>query len=326
MKISDFYSLTPARIEVGNDAIQKLFDLLQAQFLQYIEFAYGELFKEQTEVEIRWYVQATTDYGERVWYIGAVFFKNKPVLLFTEAGRSGRDHSVTKITDSNLYKEMYVWIQSKCIEEEVINTVDDSSELEDFYGMNINNFQMGVSHVWEMSPDLGKFIDSYSKDTELTDYKNRIKDTIEFYKASSDEEILKHLNMSIPKEDKQRLAFLRESMIKELSKNLQDLEVEGNFKEVKTNIDYLNKSIWSKYEGQSLGRVKHYLSVVFDIDSIKTFAILRNTGKKEVTGKFIVYDIKNKIMICHFNFDKGYPDLKFFDERRQTYFDVFISV
>ncbi len=98
---------------------------------------------DNEKVELKYYTYHSFD-GERSFNLFSVWFDNKPVMICQTAGRGGRDHRETFITDVPLYKDMVSYIRSLIqVEEDAISSLDpeeDCKDLTEFYGESVTDY------------------------------------------------------------------------------------------------------------------------------------------------------------------------------------------
>jgi len=80
----------------------------------------------------KWYY-----YAGRTWDLSSYWYKNQPVMITQNAGRSGEDYHKRFILNSNLYFEMLSYIESLIPNELTTYSLDyDNKEIIEFYSDN----------------------------------------------------------------------------------------------------------------------------------------------------------------------------------------------
>jgi len=106
-----------------------------------------EALGEDHAIEIR-YVENHQFDTRRIWVLGSVWYKGKPVMVIQNAGREGDDHAKCFVTDVTMYCEMVQHLLVQCAKntkvelqaDEKISIVDIEAEipnLTEFYSYDL---------------------------------------------------------------------------------------------------------------------------------------------------------------------------------------------
>lgn len=93
----------------------------------------------------RVYVDHSFDH-RRVWILGSIYFKGKPLFVYEMAGREGDDHTHFYMIDKELYEESLEYIRKNLYDHQYDNLGKEYSLEEDipeigiFYGYTLKHF------------------------------------------------------------------------------------------------------------------------------------------------------------------------------------------
>ena len=80
--------------------------------------------------------------GRRIWNLSTIWFDEKPVMIFQNAGREGDDHAKRFITDFDLYTEMVSYLISlqkpDIMHSDIIDPTEKRNDLDNFYGCSLD--------------------------------------------------------------------------------------------------------------------------------------------------------------------------------------------
>ena len=132
MKPSELYEMDPIRETKDIESLEG-----------HVEVNMMDIDDEKNErVSLRYYADPYID-GYRIWQLFSVWFDDRPVMICQRAGRSGRDHGDTFVTDNQAFREMNEYLfsirEDYVDEEDIYDPDQDIENLTDFYGSTLEH-------------------------------------------------------------------------------------------------------------------------------------------------------------------------------------------
>jgi hypothetical protein len=133
MKPSDLYKLKPVNVD---NSIYGMTDIKELEELSY----YGNDIDSVEGLERRIHGQHDFD-GERYWELSSLWYLDRPFMALQKAGRGGRDHVETFLTDVKVFNELKVKLVELSNKKDNAYDVDqDVEDLDCFYSCALSDF------------------------------------------------------------------------------------------------------------------------------------------------------------------------------------------